>query len=144
MASKSPLTIYKASAGSGKTFTLAAEYISLLVCAAARGQQEAFKHIIAVTFTVKATGEMKDRILGTLYNLSDIVRSNLKPEEISEETVSYLRKITQLTRDAFSQDNPSSKETSELTEDELLGLSIEQLLALPTTALICKAAGTAL
>lgn len=135
MASKSPLTIYKASAGSGKTFTLAAEYISLLVRAAARGQQEAFKHIVAVTFTVKATGEMKDRILGTLYNLSDIVRSNLKPEEISEETVSYLRKITQLTRDAFS---------SELTDDELLEISTDQLLALPTTALICKAAGSAL
>lgn len=135
MASKSPLTIYKASAGSGKTFTLAAEYISLLVRAAARGEQEAFKHIVAVTFTVKATGEMKDRILGTLYNLSDIVRSNLKPEEISEETVSYLRKITQLTRDAFS---------SELTDDELLEISTDQLLALPTTALICKAAGSAL
>ena len=144
MALKSPLTIYKASAGSGKTFTLAAEYISLLVRAAARGQHEAFKHIVAVTFTVKATGEMKDRILGTLYNLSDIVRSNLKPEEISEETVSYLRKITQLTRDALLKDNSSNKQALELTDDELLEISTDQLLVLSTTAQICKAAGSAL
>ena len=45
-----PLKIYKASAGSGKTFTLAVEYIKLLVAS-----PSAYKHILAVTFTNKAT-----------------------------------------------------------------------------------------
>lgn len=61
-----PLKIYKASAGSGKTFTLAVEYIKLLV----KDPYE-YKHILAVTFTNKATGEMKSRILSTLYGLAN-------------------------------------------------------------------------
>ena len=49
------LTVYKASAGSGKTFTLAVEYIALLLAAP---QGDAFRHTLAVTFTNKATTEM--------------------------------------------------------------------------------------
>lgn len=60
-----PLTIYKASAGSGKTFTLATQYISLLV-----NNPTAFRNILAVTFTNKATAEMKTRILGQLYGIA--------------------------------------------------------------------------
>lgn len=60
-----PLTIYKASAGSGKTFTLAVEYIKLLI-----DNPYAYRNILAVTFTVKATHEMKERILSQLYGLS--------------------------------------------------------------------------
>ena len=52
-----PLTIYKASAGSGKTFTLATEYIKLLI-----KNPLDYKNILAVTFTNKATEEMKMRI----------------------------------------------------------------------------------
>ncbi len=59
------LTLYKASAGAGKTFTLAVEYIQLLLT-----HPSAYRHILAVTFTNKATGEMKERILGQLYGLS--------------------------------------------------------------------------
>lgn len=58
------LTVYKASAGSGKTFTLAVEYISHLI-----KNPAAYRHILAVTFTNKATGEMKERILGVLFGL---------------------------------------------------------------------------
>lgn len=61
-----PLTVYKASAGSGKTFTLAVEYVKLLVLYA--GEKE-FTHILAVTFTNKATTEMKDRIIAHLYGV---------------------------------------------------------------------------
>lgn len=61
-----PLKIYRASAGSGKTFTLAVEYITLLVI-----DQSAYQHILAVTFTNKATAEMKSRILETLEGLRD-------------------------------------------------------------------------
>ena len=60
------LTIYKASAGSGKTFTLAVEYIIGLLGLHAERE---FEHTLAVTFTNKATAEMKSRILETLYGL---------------------------------------------------------------------------
>lgn len=60
------LSIYKASAGAGKTFTLTVEYILLLL---RKGRRE-FEHTLAVTFTNKATAEMKERILETLYGLS--------------------------------------------------------------------------
>lgn len=63
------LSIYKASAGSGKTFTLAREYIRLLLSASERDIR-AHSHILAVTFTKKATAEMKDRILGELFLLA--------------------------------------------------------------------------
>ena len=59
-----PLTVYKASAGSGKTFTLATEYISLLV-----ENPMNYRTILAVTFTNKATEEMKMRILSQLYGI---------------------------------------------------------------------------
>lgn len=59
-----PLIVYKASAGSGKTFTLAVEYIKLLV-----QNPQAYKETLAVTFTNKATGEMKQRILSQLYGI---------------------------------------------------------------------------
>ena len=59
-----PLTVYKASAGSGKTFTLATEYIRLLV-----ENPTSYRNILAVTFTNKATEEMKMRILSQLYGI---------------------------------------------------------------------------
>lgn len=59
-----PLTVYKASAGSGKTFTLAVEYIKLLV-----ENPQQYRNILAVTFTNKATEEMKMRILSQLYGI---------------------------------------------------------------------------
>ena len=55
------LSVYKASAGSGKTFTLAVEYIKHLI-----RNPYAYRHILAVTFTNKATTEMTERILGQL------------------------------------------------------------------------------
>ena len=59
-----PLIVYEASAGSGKTFTLAVEYIKLLV-----QNPQAFRQTLAVTFTNKATAEMKQRILSQLYGI---------------------------------------------------------------------------
>ena len=61
------ITIMKASAGSGKTFTLAKKYIAMLL---GSGNDREYRHILAVTFTNKATDEMKDRILHELYILS--------------------------------------------------------------------------
>lgn len=62
----SALKVYKASAGAGKTFRLAVEYITLLV--EARESAE-YSRILAVTFTNKATTEMKDRIISQLYGI---------------------------------------------------------------------------
>ncbi|NQU52668.1 MAG: UvrD-helicase domain-containing protein, partial [Bacteroidetes bacterium] len=59
------LTVYKASAGSGKTFQLVVEYLKLLL-----ENSYNYKHILAVTFTNKATNEMKTRILEQLHLLA--------------------------------------------------------------------------
>ena len=64
MNNQEQLTVYKASAGSGKTFRLACEYIKLLIDNPIR-----YRHILAVTFTNKATEEMKHRILSQLYGI---------------------------------------------------------------------------
>lgn len=58
------LTVYSASAGSGKTFSLTVEYVSKLL-----KNPKAYRSILAVTFTNKATAEMKSRILSVLWNL---------------------------------------------------------------------------
>ena len=60
-----PLEIYKASAGSGKTFLIVREYLKIVF-----RRPAAYKNILAVTFTNKATAEMKDRILKDLWKLS--------------------------------------------------------------------------
>lgn len=72
-----PLTIIKASAGSGKTYTLAKRYIEYLFFARTasgklklRTERNYHRHILAITFTNKATDEMKDRIVQELYTLS--------------------------------------------------------------------------
>jgi len=59
----SAFKIYNASAGSGKTFTLAKTYIKILVQSK---NNEQFKSILAITFTNKAVGEMKERIIEML------------------------------------------------------------------------------
>ncbi|MCF8379980.1 MAG: UvrD-helicase domain-containing protein [Bacteroidales bacterium] len=59
------LKVYKASAGSGKTYNLALNYIEHLF-----QKPDSFKSILAVTFTNKAAGEMKSRILQKLFELS--------------------------------------------------------------------------
>lgn len=59
------LQLYRSSAGSGKTYTLALYYVALLI-----EKPQQFSQILAVTFTNKATREMKDRILEFLDKLS--------------------------------------------------------------------------
>ena len=66
------LSIYKASAGSGKTHTLTREYLLMLFrdYDSSKSHSKPHGHILAVTFTKKATAEMKERILQALYLLS--------------------------------------------------------------------------
>lgn len=76
------LIVYKASAGSGKTFTLAVEYIKLLIM-----NPRAYRQILAVTFTNKATAEMKERILSQLYGIwTEDKDSEAYLKRIREET----------------------------------------------------------
>ncbi len=58
-------TIYRSSAGSGKTFTLVKEYLKIVL----RNPAD-FQHVLAITFTNKATEEMKKRILEQLRDMA--------------------------------------------------------------------------
>src|SRR5690554_1350456 len=73
------LTVYKASAGSGKTFQLVGEYLKLIM-----KNPQNYKNILAVTFTNKATTEMKNRILEQLNLLSGSDDSPYIPMLMSE------------------------------------------------------------
>ena len=70
----SRLNIYKASAGSGKTFALTLEYFRIIFSVPAE-----YKNILAVTFTNKATGEMKSRIIKELNRLAEGQSSSYGP-----------------------------------------------------------------
>ena len=66
--------IYNASAGAGKTYTLVKEFLSLLLT---NESDYHFEHILAITFTNKAAGEMKERIIETLEEIA----KNPNPKE---------------------------------------------------------------
>lgn len=65
MPQQKALKLVRASAGSGKTFALTAHYLTLLFSGIGK-----FREILAVTFTNKATAEMKERILSALEELA--------------------------------------------------------------------------
>ena len=67
-------TVYRSSAGSGKTFTLVKEYLKLILPDPAN-----FRHIQAITFTNKVANEMKAKILQNLRDLS-IPSSGMKKQ----------------------------------------------------------------
>lgn len=101
---ESTLKIYKASAGSGKTFTLTVEYIYLMIRPQA---EEEYMHTLAVTFTNKATAEMKDRILQHLYGISHSL----------PDSRSYLEKLMEKLR----------RDGSDMTEEQVRARSGEAL-----------------
>ena len=83
-----PLTVYKASAGSGKTFTLATEYIRLIV-----ENPTSYRNILAVTFTNKATEEMKMRILSQLYGIWKGLPESDNYLQVIKEKAGYAPKL---------------------------------------------------
>src|SRR4030042_607186 len=87
--SQGTLTIYSASAGSGKTFSLALAYLTHLF-----ESRYNYRRILAVTFTNKATAEMKNRILDHLHLLSNGGSSEYLAELITEtgRSEEYIRK----------------------------------------------------
>lgn len=64
----STFQVYNASAGSGKTFTLVKEYLKVLLSS---DNVFTFQKVLAITFTNKAAGEMKERVLSSLEDFSE-------------------------------------------------------------------------
>ncbi len=81
--SEKRFTVVQASAGSGKTYNLVKEYLKLLLSSQ---DQRYYRHILAITFTNKATNEMKERVLDALNGIS-LKRDKHKnlTKEISKE-----------------------------------------------------------
>lgn len=81
-------SIYDASAGSGKTFTLVKEYLKILFTAY---KNDAYRNILAITFTNKAVGEMKSRIV---FSLLEFTKEN--PDKKVADLMSLLVQETGL------------------------------------------------
>lgn len=73
------LKVYSASAGSGKTYTLARDVIDQLII-----DPSSYERLLAVTFTNKATGEMKERIVGDLHLMAAGVASDPKRQALMD------------------------------------------------------------
>jgi len=104
------LLVIKASAGSGKTYRLALEYIKHLLFTVdedgktllpRRGANDtrllnAHRQLLAITFTNKATDEMKQRIVNELHRLSqpgvksDYLAGFIEESQLDEGTVRWL------------------------------------------------------
>jgi len=151
---KEKLVVYRASAGSGKTFTLAARYVALLF------SDVSARSILAVTFTNKATAEMKWRILNRLYALrqdlsspsvndfrmavESIMEKRLPDHEIKQRAERQIKAIlndydhfTVCTIDSFLQmllgevARMAALQTNfkvELKDDEIIHMAVDELL----------------
>ncbi|TVZ08361.1 ATP-dependent exoDNAse (exonuclease V) beta subunit [Cellulophaga sp. RHA_52] len=87
----SPYKIYSASAGSGKTYTLAKEYLKIILSSATA---KSYRQILAITFTNKAVNEMKQRILDNLYAFSKVDEEN-KPSDLFLDVAKELNVSTE-------------------------------------------------
>ena len=125
------MKIIKASAGSGKTYTLAHTYIDMLLSSADRF---AYRHILAVTFTNKATAEMKSRILRDLDSLSKTdprARAYLVDilHDYSAFSVSTIDKFFQKTLKVFSREiGQFSAYQLELDRNSLITEAVDRIL----------------
>ncbi|MBF2707404.1 UvrD-helicase domain-containing protein [Flavobacterium soyangense] len=81
-------SIYDASAGSGKTYALVKEYLKIILVA---NKNDAYRNILAITFTNKAVHEMKSRIVGSL---SEFSKDN--PSEKAQDLMQHLAIETEL------------------------------------------------
>ncbi|WP_347050997.1 UvrD-helicase domain-containing protein [Flavobacterium olei] len=86
-------SIYDASAGSGKTYTLVKEYLKIILSSP---KNDAYRNILAITFTNKAVHEMKSRIVGSLSEFAKDEPSSKAVdlmEDLSRETGLSIIKI---------------------------------------------------
>ena len=143
--------IINSSAGSGKTFKLAIEFISKLLITK---DENHYKSMLALTFTNKASAEMKDRILSYLWDLKEqrndlikeivIKKTSLEESYIIKRSAKILEKILYdysnfnvLTIDSFTNNIISSIDVSnniedlivELDSDIYIDLAIDELIS---------------
>ena len=86
------ISVYNASAGSGKTFALASNYLSILLRSSSSFK---YRQILAITFTNKAVAEMKSRII---ENLKDFAYG----ENLEQSAIfNTIQKNTGMTLDAI-------------------------------------------
>ena len=100
-------SIYDASAGSGKTYSLVKEYLKIILTA---HKNDAYRNILAITFTNKAVHEMKSRIVGSLSEFAKDEPSH-KAADLMQDMINGKRK----------EDNP------EEWREEPIGLSAIQI-----------------
>lgn len=102
MQTESTFQVYNASAGSGKTFTLVKEYLKALLVS---DDIFTFQKILAITFTNKATAEMKERVLKNLKDFSEgnentlldvlLKETNLEKTVVQNRSIKILNAILQ-------------------------------------------------
>ncbi|MEM7162092.1 MAG: UvrD-helicase domain-containing protein [Bacteroidota bacterium] len=145
------LFIYKASAGSGKTFSLVKEYLRL---ALGHKDPDYFRKILAITFTNKAAREMKERVIDTLRDFSKEKKNAMAPilcEELNFNSLELTKQaeevyrcmvygyndiaictidsfVIRLLRSFTKELNIPSGFEVDLETDEMLDLAIEQLI----------------
>ncbi len=106
-----PVTVCRASAGTGKTYTLAAYYVGLLLSG------EDYRSILAITFTNKATAEMSERIIGYLHEISEGGAKSAASGG-AKDFLNYARKF--MIRDQGAPDEVLCKRAGECFEKMLL------------------------
>ncbi|MDO4998705.1 MAG: UvrD-helicase domain-containing protein [Bacteroidales bacterium] len=125
------MKILKASAGSGKTYRLSKTYIDLLLSG---GEPYPYRHILAVTFTNKATAEMKARIL---RDLAKLARTDPKAKAVLTDllhdygafSVSTIDKFFQQALKAFSREIGQFADYQiELDKDALIAETMDRIL----------------
>jgi ATP-dependent exoDNAse (exonuclease V) beta subunit len=92
------LDIYKASAGSGKTHLLTIKYLSLLFT-----NPIAYREILAVTFTNKATAEMKERILHELESISQGKKTKMAEQLVALGVAEDLDRLSEIAGMVYTQ-----------------------------------------
>ncbi|MCF6128596.1 UvrD-helicase domain-containing protein [Flavobacterium sp. AS60] len=92
---KPAFSIYDASAGSGKTYTLVKEYLKIILLSK---KPDAYRNILAITFTNKAVHEMKSRVL---ENLSEFSKEN--PSEKALQLMQVISSDTGLSLNAITE-----------------------------------------
>ena len=122
--------IFRASAGSGKTHRLTLEYLNLL-----SRDERAYRRILAVTFTNKATEEMKRRVIEHLHKKSsqgDERASKLLKNilhDYSSFNISTIDRFFQQTLRAFAREiGKSTSYGVELNEEMVRALAIDKIL----------------
>ena len=123
------LKLIKASAGSGKTYTLTNEYLKLL-----SKKERAYRNILAVTFTNKATEEMKSRVVKRLHEQSIADSSAAKQlsqilHDYSSFSISTIDRFFQQTMRAFAREiGKNSAYSIELDVDMVLQEAIDNMI----------------